>query len=205
MTGNESTGLLYFYKALADDTRLKMIGLMIADEYNVGQLASKLGLTEPTVSHHLSKLRAVGLVNLRTSGNQRFYRLNTGQATRMQRLQDQLFRGELHLEQEITDNNTWIDELEMEDWEKKVLRDYTFNGRLKQIPTKQLKLLVILDWLATQFEVGRTYTEKEVNAVLQQYHEDYAGLRRDLIEFGYMRRERGGSKYWLTPEDESIN
>ena len=34
--------------------------------------------------------------------------------------------------------------------------------------------------------------------------EDFAGLRRDLVDFGYMRRERAGSKYWLTPEDEVV-
>jgi biotin operon repressor len=201
MTGNQLLRLLYFYKALADETRLKMVGLMLNNEHNVGQLAEKLNLTEPTVSHHLSKLRTVGLVNMRASGNQRFYRLNTDSLKLFQRLQEQLVRGERELEQGASDS-TWIEELDIEDWERKVLRDYTFNGRLKQIPTKQLKLLVVLDWLASQFEAGRTYTEKEVHAVLLQYHEDFASLRRDLIEFGYMRRERGGSKYWLTPEDE---
>lgn len=203
MNSNERLYLLHFYKALADETRLKMVSIMLDAEQNVGQLAEKLHVTEPTVSHHLSKLRAVGLVNLRASGNQRFYRVNSSQFKAMQGLQIRLLAGEFESEEQ-TDDNTWIDALDMEDWEKKVLRDYTLNGRLKQIPTKQLKLLVVLDWLATQFEPGRTYTEKEINAVLLRYHEDYAGLRRDLIEFGYMRRERGGSKYWLTPADESV-
>lgn len=204
MTSGEILRLLHFYKALADENRLKMVGLLATAEHNVGQLAIMLDLTEPTISHHLAKLRTAGLVNLRTEGNQRFYRVNSGQLNLINKLQTQLFQGKFDLKEVVTDN-AWIDALDMEDWQKKILRDYTSNGRLKQIPTKQLKLLVVLDWLAAQFDTNRTYTEKEVNEVLLRYHEDYAGLRRDLVEFGYMRRERGGSKYWLTPEDEQID
>ena len=63
-----------------------------------------------------------------------------------------------------------------------MLKDYTINGRLKQIPAKQKKLLVILHWLAGQFEPDRKYTEREVNEILTRYHPDYASLRRDLID-----------------------
>jgi hypothetical protein len=42
-----------------------------------------------------------------------------------------------------------------------------------------------------------------VYAILLEVHSDYASLRRYLIDYGYMRRERGGSNYWLTPEHET--
>ena len=45
-------------------------------------------------------------------------------------------------------------------------------------------------------------SEKQVNGILTQYNEDYATLRRNLVEYGFMRRERGGGDYWLTPENE---
>ena len=82
------------------------------------------------------------------------------------------------------------------------LRDHFTGHQLKQIPAKEKKWLVILRWLATQFEPGIRYTEKQVNAILTPINEDYAQMRRDLIGFGFMRRERGGGDYWLTPEDE---
>jgi hypothetical protein len=67
-------------------------------------------------------------------------------------------------------------------------------GRLRTIPTKLSKLLVVLDHLAQEFEPGRTYPEAEVNEILQRFHPDYAALRRYLVENGFMTRE--DSVYW---------
>ena len=91
-----------------------------------------------------------------------------------------------------------------EDLDKKVLRDYTREGRLTKIPSKQKKLLAVLRWLVGYFEPDCTYTEREVNDIIAQVHDDYATLRRDLVDFGFLRRERGGGQYWLTPEDEEV-
>ena len=78
--------LLEFFKALADENRLAIIGLLHRREHNVGQLAERLQLTEPTVSHHLSKLRKVGLVNITAVGNERRYRLNKEALERFKRM-----------------------------------------------------------------------------------------------------------------------
>jgi hypothetical protein len=68
------------------------------------------------------------------------------------------------------------------------------NGRLRTIPTKHTKLLVVLDHLAQAFEPGQTYPEVEVNQMLQRFHPDYAALRRYLVENGFMTRE--DNVYW---------
>jgi hypothetical protein len=68
------------------------------------------------------------------------------------------------------------------------------DGRLRTIPTKLSKLLVVLDRLAQEFEPGVTYAEAEVNDILQRFHPDYAALRRYLVENGFMTREE--SVYW---------
>ncbi|MGC4109163.1 MAG: DUF2087 domain-containing protein [Nocardioides sp.] len=67
-------------------------------------------------------------------------------------------------------------------------------GRLRTIPTKHAKLLVVLDHLAQAFEPGRTYPEAEVNEILLGFHPDYAALRRYLVENGFMTRE--DNVYW---------
>jgi biotin operon repressor len=195
--------LLEFYKALADENRLKMVGLLHQGEYNVGQLASELGLKEPTISHHLSRLREVGLVNLRASGNQRFYRLNPGTLKRLKQLTADVETLSFELQPARQDEG-WIDDLPLDAADRKVLKDYTEQRRLKHIPVKQKKLLAVLRWLILDFEAGMTYSESQVNAILTRYHEDYARLRRELVDFGFLRRERAGSKYWLTPEDEVV-
>ncbi len=68
------------------------------------------------------------------------------------------------------------------------------DGRLHTIPTKQAKLLVVLDHLAQSFEPGRTYPEAEVNEVLYRFHPDYAALRRYLVENQFLTRQ--DNVYW---------
>ena len=89
-------------------------------------------------------------------------------------------------------------DIDMDAYDSKVIRNYTnADGRIKFIPTQQKKLLAILKYVVRDFEPDRKYTEKEVNEILERYNEDYAQLRRELVEFGYMAREGGGKSYWL--------
>lgn len=67
-------------------------------------------------------------------------------------------------------------------------------GRLRSLPTKHSKMLVVLDYLAQKFEPGRTYPETEVNEILSGCHPDYAALRRYLVDNGFMTRE--DNVYW---------
>jgi hypothetical protein len=79
--------------------------------------------------------------------------------------------------------------------DQRVLQNFlTDDGRLRTIPSKRSKLLVVLDRLAQEFEPGRTYPEAEVNEILQRFHPDYAALRRYLVENDFMTRE--DSVYW---------
>jgi ArsR family transcriptional regulator, arsenate/arsenite/antimonite-responsive transcriptional repressor len=64
-----------FAKAIADETRQK-IRTECCCWISVGDLANKLEVTQPTVSHHLAILRDAGLVNIREEGKQTFYTLN---------------------------------------------------------------------------------------------------------------------------------
>lgn len=195
--------LLNMLKALADDSRLALLRILHEHEYTVGDLAEKVRLSEPTVSHHLARLREVGLVTLRMAGNQRFYRANNGGIARFKRLVGEIEQAPRAPDVPISDDS-WIAALSWDAWDLDVLRDHTLNRQLTHIPSKQKKLLVILRWLATLFEPDRLYTEPEVNAILKAVYEtDFVSLRRDLVDFGYLRRERGGGKYWLTPADDS--
>jgi hypothetical protein len=194
--------LLEMLKALADESRLLILRVLHEREYTVGELAGRVELGEPTVSHHLSRLRAQGFVTLRMAGTQRFYRTNAAGLARFKQLVGNIEQMPPKPEAVVSDEN-WIDALGWEAEDLQVLRDFTVNGVLKNLPSKQKKLLVILRWLATLFEPDRMYTEGEVNAVLKAvYAADFVGLRRDLVDMGYLRRERGGGKYWLAPTEE---
>lgn len=70
--------------------------------------------------------------------------------------------------------------------------------RLKALPAKEKKKVAVLNRIAAQFEKGRDYTETQVNDILREIHpEEYVVLRRYLIEYGYLGRERDGSRYWM--------
>jgi hypothetical protein len=68
------------------------------------------------------------------------------------------------------------------------------DGRLLTIPSKHVKKLVVLNQLAQSFELGKVYSEGEVNEILRGFHDDVAALRRYLYEEGFMMRE--GGFYW---------
>lgn len=69
--------------------------------------------------------------------------------------------------------------------------------RLKKLSPKEKKKVVCLRRIAAEFEPGRRYTEKEVNAMLKAiFPEDYATLRRYLIEYRFLDRTRDCQAYW---------
>ncbi len=201
MDAGQSEDLLQLLKAVADENRLRMVGLMSERAYTVSEMATVFDLTEPTVSHHVSKLHGVGLLRLRMEGNQRFYSINEKRLATLKSYVNGIEKLPARAEK-VKANTAWIEALEWNEADKKVLRDYTANGKLIQIPVKTAKFLVVLRWLVTKFQPGTHYTEKQVNTILGTAHEDFATLRRSLVDYGYMRRERGGGDYWLTPENE---
>ena len=77
-----------------------------------------------------------------------------------------------------------------------VLRTFVRGGRLTQIPMQHSKRLVVLDHICRVFDIGVRYPEKEVNALLRVFHDDYAALRRYLVEDGFLARDH--NVYWRT-------
>ena len=193
--------LLNLLKAVADESRLRMVALMSERAYTVSEMATVFNLTEPTVSHHVSKLHSAGLLRLRMEGNQRFYTINEKRLETLKNYVNGIEKLPARVEK-VKANTAWIEALDWNEADKKVLRDYTAEGRIPNLPSKVNKWQVILRWIATKFEPNKHYTEKQVNAILRDINEDYATVRRYMIDFGYMRRELGGGDYWLTPENE---
>jgi hypothetical protein len=77
---------------------------------------------------------------------------------------------------------------------RKVLEAFVRDGRITSMPTAPAKREIILDWLAGTFEVGRRYSESEVNAALDGHAEDHASLRRALVDAELLCRD--DRTYW---------
>ena len=70
-----------FAKALADETRQKIMKICCCEWLSVNEIVEHLKVTQPTVSHHLAILREARLVDVREEGKQTFYQLNQNRIT----------------------------------------------------------------------------------------------------------------------------
>lgn len=70
-------------------------------------------------------------------------------------------------------------------------------GPLSRFPRKHKHRLAVLQEIAKRFDPQRVYSEKEVNALLQDVCEDHVTLRRYLIDHAFLERTAGGSEYWV--------
>jgi hypothetical protein len=84
--------------------------------------------------------------------------------------------------------------LDLDAYDRKVRRDWMPDGRLRSIPRQWKKREVILRYLLDQFEWERRYTEREVNDIISHTHEDYATLRRELVDTKRLARDH--EIYW---------
>lgn len=181
--------LVLFFKALADANRLKIIGLLAQRPYSGEELAALLGLKASTVSHHLSRLSAVGLVSARAEGYYNIYQLEESalQKTRL-----------LFSRKDLVSVAAGVD---VDSYDRKVIKDFTrLDGSLKEIPAQRKKLEAILRYVVRDFEPGKRYSEKQVNKILSRFHEDTASLRRELVGVKLMEREAVGGEYWRTEQ-----
>lgn len=69
--------------------------------------------------------------------------------------------------------------------------------RLKLIPAREKKKIIILRKICEGLEAHKIYNEEEINAFLQEIYEDYVSLRRYLIEYGFLHRTMDCKKYSL--------
>lgn len=180
--------IVEFHKALGDLTRIRIIALLQQGPLHGQAIAGKLGLKPPTITHHIAKLREVGLIKERRDKNTIYFSLNTKIL-------------ETSAKAILTVGTGGVSNMEMSVTEEEraaiINNFFTKDGKLKNYPAQRKKKLVVLAHMAKGLEFGKVYPEKEINEYLKQFHEDYATLRRELIMCQYMYREN--NQYELNP------
>lgn len=84
--------------------------------------------------------------------------------------------------------------------EQEILKTYFhqgLDGPLKDFPKREKRKIAVLRQITKRFDIGRQYTEKEVNEILKALHPDFATIRRYMIEYGFMDRHKDCSCYWV--------
>lgn len=176
MTATRTLDAATIVGLLADDDRRKVFAALELGATTTDAIAASTGLVSARVVKAAGRLGEVGLLVRRDGGLA---------------VADGVFRAAARaaLSRPATDEHDALPESD-----RKVMTAFVQGGRLLSIPTSQAKRMVVLDWLAKDFEPGTRYSEQMVNLVLGQRHPDTAALRRHLVDHGLLTRESG--TYW---------
>ena len=173
MAGLDATGLVGL---LADAHRRRVVAALELGARNIDEVVAATGLSAAQVAKAMGRLVESGLV---VHGDEGL------------RVVADAFQEAARVANTRPASSEFADE---PDETRKVLRAFVADGRLQSVPVAAAKRLVILDWLAQDFEPGETYSEKMVNLILGKRYADTAALRRYLVDQGYLDRADG--QYW---------
>ena len=74
---------------------------------------------------------------------------------------------------------------------QKIINRFLENGKFKVLPVQRKRRRYILEFILEKFEINKIYSEKEINEVITQYHDDYCRVRREFIAENMMYRNDG--------------
>lgn len=176
-------GAIQLFKCLSDKSRLQILKSLAIEDMYVERLAERLGLTPPTVSFHLKKLADAGAVTSYKSQYYMMYSLNRS-----------IFETSiLDILSKKSDDAEVQNEREAQ-CRQKVLDSFFEYGKLRSIPAQRKKERIVLEKIAESFEYDRIYSEREVNIIIADFHDDFCTIRRDMIGEGLLDRNPDG--YW---------
>ena len=176
-------------KALADSSRLDVVGLLAQQPRSGDELATILNLTPSTISHHVARLQAAGLVSASAQQYYRIYTLNTDALRSLAKeLVPEAMAGRMGLEASV-DSNAYAAE---------ILARWLKDNRLQGIPRKSHHKQIVLEWLTRKFAPDQRYDTDQVNETMEQWcrPEYCTELIRLLISDQYFGRLPDGSWYW---------
>lgn len=180
---------LNLLKTVADETRIKILSALGEKDCYTELLAERLGLSAATVSFHMKKLVQAGLVDVRREQYYIVYSLRRDVFNRT--------LGELVLS---GDCSAATEALREEQYRRKVLKTFMPDGYCETMPAQLKKRVIVYREIFARFVPGRTYTEKEINAIISEVHGDYCTVRRGFIGMGWMQRSNG--IYTVNPNPE---
>ena len=171
---------LEVFKCLADSSRLKIINSLMTEPMYVELLAERVGLSPSTVSFHLKKLLNANIVSSKKEQYYTIYSLN-----------EEILS--MSLKNLIVDNRKEEEILNQreEEYREKVIDSFFKYDKLIGIPAQKKKRQIVLEKIVESFEKDREYTEREVNLIIADFHDDFCTIRRDLIGFDLMERNNG--------------
>lgn len=178
MTEAEAINL---FKCLSDKSRLQILKSLAVEDMYVERLAERLGLTPSTVSFHLKKLADAGAV---TSCKSQYYTMYS--------LKRDVFETSILEILQKESDEAQIQAQRDAEYRQKVIDAFFEYGKLKSIPAQRKKERIVLEEILQSFAFDRLYSEKEVNLIIADFHDDFCTLRRDMIGERLLERNADG-------------
>ncbi len=177
------TEAIQLFKCLADKSRLQILKSLAIEDMYVERLAERLGLSAPTISFHLKKLSDAGAVSAYKNQYYMMYSLNK-----------EIFQTSMLEILQMQSDEAQKQEQRDADYRQRVINSFFEYGKLKSIPTQRKKERIILEVIVEAFEYDRMYSEREVNIIIADFHDDFCTIRRDMVGEGLLGRN--GMEYW---------
>lgn len=187
-TNQDSADVDAIIRTLCDSDRLRIISFISQEAHSATILSEKMNLRLGEIMRHLEILSKANLITEHKTTRDHTYKFNPQSL-------EALARQKLAKPSDYAD----LDPFDLDHDQEKIVSNYTrSDGSLKMLPTKTKKIIAILEYISNSFEIEKDYKEKEVNTILNRFHPDHTTLRRYLIDYGILHREKDGTRYWRT-------
>jgi hypothetical protein len=175
--------------ALAEESRLRVLAAVVLGASKEPEIAKVTGLSASEVQRSLSRLVASRLVKAGSSG----FVVDT------YRLKE-VVRERRSAERQAEPTAALLGATP----EQAVVLDrFLAGGRLTALPTGGRRRRLVLDFLSSKFSPGEKYSERAVNEILTTFNNDFASLRRHLVDEGFLDRADGF--YWRSGGSFSVD
>lgn len=165
--------------------------LLMASGLSDKEIALKLGVAQSTIRNHRYKLREKEKQARLFLATMDLITANTKK--KIVKLDKEILC-DAHKTATTLDDRYNVTDKERES----IIKNYMdCNGAIKVFPGKEKKKVIILSQIVKNFSKGKKYSEKEINRILKRVYEDYATIRRALIEYGFLERSNDCSSYWV--------
>lgn len=159
--------------ALADKSRLKILASLTERPKFVEELSLELNISVSTVSFHLKKLLAAGLVVVKKEQYYQIFSISS------KVLSEDLSR---LLKSAMPDKGVF---------KNAVKKECFVNGRVEDLPVQINKRRAVYEIISDEFSAAKSYTEGEASLLIAEKCEDFMTAKKEMLEFGYIKRKKG--------------
>ncbi|MEM7333169.1 MAG: DUF2087 domain-containing protein [Chloroflexota bacterium] len=183
--------ILPFLKLIADKTRLNIVGLLAEQPRSGDELAALLNVNPSTISQHISRMKKLGLIQVRAEQYYNIYAIDfdcfnwyTSQLTAV------------GLSTRVLNSQA----INFEAYEQQILHKWIKDSSLQGVPSQIQHRPILIGWLTNKFDRDRKYAKEQVKDVLAAYCSPkfQTTWHRILLKEGKLSRLDNREWYWRT-------